>query len=457
MSNPETQALFDSDRTIDLPLEPSIDANVDLSYDRLIFWSAIIGIVGGIVSLICYYSLTASIFFVWHTLPDLLALTLPVRVQIWQYTWIVTTVGGFLVGLSLHFLGIPGEIAMVIRDIHDPGRIDYRNNFSMIVSSFISIVVGGSAGPEAPLVQVSGSFGSWVAAKLNLSPEFVRKLTICGVSAVFGAFFGTPLGGAIFPLELLHRRGLEYYEAIVPAVISAILGFMVFQAGQGVPVGYHFPAAPETSLTVVGEAIILALIGAAIGILFIWSFQAIGKLAKLIKHQTILLATLGGFLIGSIAIFFPQTLFFSQTEIADLLETGTTIGITGLLLIAVAKILAIGFTLHSGFRGGFILPLFFIGAVIGTAISLAIPQVNITVAMLCVMAAINVAVTKTPIGTTIILSVISDTSMLPVILIASFVGFIATSWISLVPTQRSRSLPLAAITGIPQSELSPNP
>ena len=58
--------------------------------------------------------------------------------------------------------------------------------------------------------------------------------------------------------------------------------------------------------------------------------------------------------------------------------------------------------------------------------------------MICMMAAVNVAITKTPISTTVILGVLSDTSMVPVVIIASFVSFLLTTQLSLISTQRSR-------------------
>lgn len=60
--------------------------------------------------------------------------------------------------------------------------------------------------------------------------------------------------------------------------------------------------------------------------------------------------------------------------------------------------------------------------------------------MVCLMAAVNVAITKTPISTTVILSVIADTSMMPVIVIASFTSFLLTTQVSLIKTQRSRTV-----------------
>lgn len=124
---------------------------------------------------------------------------------------------------------------------------------------------------------------------------------------------------------------------------------------------------------------------------------------------------------------YPQTLFFGEKQIDIIIEQGTTFGIATLLMIGLAKILAISCTLHSGFRGGFIFPLFYLGAVVGCAIALGFPQIHPTIGMVCIMAAINVAITKTPISTTVILSVIADTSMVPVIVTASFTSFLLTT------------------------------
>jgi H+/Cl- antiporter ClcA len=83
-----------------------------------------------------------------------------------------------------------------------------------------------------------------------------------------------------------------------------------------------------------------------------------------------------------------------------------------------------------------------LASAIGLAISLGFPQIHPTIAMVCLMAAVNVAITKTPISTTVILSVIADTSMVPVIVLASFTSFLLTTQVSLIGTQRSRSVPV---------------
>ncbi|MEO0824831.1 MAG: chloride channel protein [Cyanobacteria bacterium J06639_16] len=411
-----------------------------LTYPQLVLCSGAIGIVGGLVATLYYFVLETMMHGVWHTLPERIEPYFPSWLPTNNYVWIATTIGGFGVGLVLYFMGLPGEMAQVVDNIHQPGRIDIRKTPAMVIASLVAITSGGSAGPEAPLVQVNGSFGSWLGEILKVDITTVRVLTFCGMSAALGAFFGAPIGAALFALEIPHRRGLEYYEAVAPAVISAILSFAVFRISTGMTIGgfYHFESVPPLTPMNLFEGLVLGGIGAGIAVIFIYIFRAIGRLLAPLEHYRIILATLGGLSIGLIAFFFPQTLFFSEQQIHTVIETGMTLGVTMLLLIAVAKMFAISFTLHSGFLGGFIFPLFFIGANVGLAIALVVPQIHPTVGMVCLMAAINVAVTKTPISTSIILSVLSGTAMLPVIVIASFTSFLLTSQIAMIRTQRSR-------------------
>lgn len=416
----------------------------DLTYAQIIFWAAAIGVIGGLIATAYYYLLENSMHLVWHQLPELLQTRVPGEFLSQNYVWIAATIGGLLVGLSLHFMGLPGEVAFVVDKVHDPGRIEMQQTPAMIVVSLFSIVAGGSAGPEAPLVQVNGSVGGWLGTKMSLSLPTVRILTFCGMSAALGAFFGAPLGGALFALEIPHRRGLEYYEALIPAVVSAIMSFTVFRFSTGLSIGgmYHFESIPPLTLMNLLEGAILGAVGAAIALLFVLVFRVVGYLTEPLHHQTVLLATLGGLSIGLIALVFPQTLFFGEKQIDTIIEHGASYGIALLLMIGLAKMLAISCTLHSGFRGGFIFPLFYIGSAIGLAISLGFPQIHPTIAMVCLMAAVNVAITKTPISTTVILSVIADTSMVPVIVLASFTSLLLTTQVSLIGTQRSRSVPV---------------
>lgn len=413
---------------------------------------------GGLVATAYYFVLENCLEVVWEVGKPYITSFFPAWLPAWNYTWMVATIGGLGVGLCLYFLGQPGEMAIVIDKVHDAGRLEPSQTPGMVATSLVSITAGGSLGPEAPLVQINGSVGSWIAGKLKLRLEETRVLTFCGMGAALAAFFGDPIGGPLFALEIPHRRGLEYYEAIVPAVVAGIFSFGVFRFGTGLEVGgiYRFEtfgAVPELSWLNLIEGSALGFIGALAGILFIGIFRSIRLVIHKIEGRHILLATLGGLGIGWLAVLYPQTLFFSEQQIeTQLIEPAATLSIVMLLGICLAKMIAISFTIHGGFRGGFIFPLFFTGASLGLAIAYSVPAVHPTIAMLCCMAAINVAITKTPVSTSIILSVLSDTSILPIIAIASFTSFLLTSNIGLLKTQRPRHQETISGIGDPDRE-----
>jgi H+/Cl- antiporter ClcA len=417
-------------------------------------WASVVGIVGGLLASAYYFVLEGAIFLVWEVLEEGLYGILSEPMASWTPVWLVTGLGGLLVGITLKKMGVPGEISAVVDNIHlRRGRIDIRQTPSMVVSSLVSISFGGSAGPEAPLVQIIGSLGSWFGDRLRLHGHLIRTLTFCGMAAALGAFFGAPLGGALFALEIPHRRGLEYYEALVPSIVAALLSFLVFRSiiGYEGPL-YHFSALPGASLFTILQGVGLGLLGALVAALFVLIFKGVAALAEPLEKHTILLATLGGVAIGLVAEVLPEdfpvpVLFWGEFQIRDIIASsdemmvayGVPLMIGLLLLLAVLKMLAIGFTLHSGFRGGFIFPLFFIGAAVGLALSVATGGwVTPAVSMLCLMAAVNVAVTKTPISTSVILTTLSGTSMLPVIVASSFTSFLFTTRIALIGTQRAR-------------------
>ena len=283
-----------------------------LTYPQLILCSVAIGLVGGLVATVYYFVLEALMHGLWHTLPEWVNPYFPSWLPTSNYVWIATTVGGFCVGLILYFLGLPGEMAQVVDKIHSPGRIDIRKTPAMVIASLVAITSGGSAGPEAPLVQVNGSFGSWLGDTLKLKTSSVRVLTFCGMSAALGAFFGAPIGAALFALEIPHRRGLEYYEAVAPAVISAIFSFAVFRISTGMTIGgfYHFESVPALTPMNLLEGLVLGMIGAGVAVLFIYVFRFVGYLLEPLEHYRIWLATLGGLSIGNNCLYVsPNPLF----------------------------------------------------------------------------------------------------------------------------------------------------
>lgn len=349
---------------------------------------------------------------------------------------IVMPLAGLVVGLVIHFLGNPGEIAVIVDNIHfRGGRLDAHKNPAMILASLVSISAGGSAGPEAPLVQVTGSFGTWVADRLKLEGEDLRSMSLAAMAAGFTALFGSPLGGAMFALEILHHEHvLEYYEALMPAIVSSCASYLVFAAitHLGIAPTWHFPQYRLENIDDFALAILFGVIGALAGWLFISIFRTCDRLFARIGGPVYLGTTLAGLALGIIAAVLPLSRYFGHEQLDAVLSAS---GAIFLLTLAFAKMTAISITVTGGWRGGFIIPLFFTGACIGKAVAALIPGLNPVLAMICTMAALNAAVTRTPVSTTLLLSKLTNFSPLTPILFASLVGFFLAPKMPLIASQ----------------------
>ena len=349
----------------------------------------------------------------------------------------VMPLAGLVIGLVIHFLGNPGEIAVIVDNIHfRGGRLDTRKNPSMILSSLVSIAAGGSAGPEAPLVQVTGSFGTWVADRFKLEGEDVRTMSLAGMAAGFTALFGAPLGGAMFALEILHHQHvLEYYEALLPAIISSCASYLVFAAitHLGIAPTWHFPHYGLSNIDDFAFAILFGIIGAVAGWVFMAIFRGCDRLFARIPGPIYVRTTLAGLGLGIIAAIFPLTRYFAHEELNEVITN--SFPAIFLLALAGAKMAAISVTVTGGWRGGFIIPIFFTGACIGKAVAILIPGINPALAMICTMAALNAGVTRTPVSTTLLLTKLTNVSPFTPILFASLIGFFLAPKVPLIASQ----------------------
>ncbi|RIV71661.1 chloride channel protein [Flagellimonas aequoris] len=395
-------------------------------FSRIFLLWAFLGLVGGIIAGVYWIVLQfltheLAFFTGWKVVP-------------------IMGISGLLAGLIIHFIGDPGEIHLIVNNIRfNKGKLNPRNNPSMILSSLLCVASGGSLGPEAPLVQVTGSTGTWIGKLFRLKGEELRSLSIAGMASGFTALFGAPLGGSLFALEILHHKyAVEYYKAIIPAFVSSCFSYLVFALIIHLGLGpiWDLSSYEYSGVFDFGQAVLFAMVGAFFGWIFIFVTKFIKAIFEKRPLPIYIKTLIGGLILGMIAYYLPITRYFGHHEISRLLTSDYSISV--LFLVLVFKIIAISVTVTSGWRGGFIIPLFFVGATLGLILHQLFPDIKLTLAIVSCMAAINACVTRTPMSTTILLATLTGFGHFIPILFASLTGYFLAPRIPFIGSQMEK-------------------
>lgn len=390
-------------------------------------WSALVGAGGGLLG----FTYLAALHGLEHVMG-------PGVGGPWRHLVVMVGVGT-LVGLLARFLGSPRDIELLVDNVHvlEDGQAEVRHLRSLLPISLLCIASGGGAGPEAPLVQTTGTAAQWLAERLRVSGIDRRTLTIAGMAAAFTVLFGAPIGAALFALEILHRRGLQYHEALLPAVVASLIGYGVYVAASGLgltPVwdfSLDAEPVPRDLLWALGAGIV----GAGVSIAFTTSVELARRAIRPVPE--LWRPALGGLVLGSLALVSPYALTYGKDQINPLLSTAGAPA-TFFAFAALAKFAGTTATVASGWRGGFIIPLFFVGAALGHAAHALVPSVNEAVMACALMAAINTGVTKTPLGSTLVVSKMVGLALVPSTAVAAVVALLLTHRSGLLSSQRER-------------------
>ena len=310
----------------------------------------------------------------------------------------------------------------------------------MVLSSLLCVGSGGSLGPEAPLVQVTGSTGSWFAKILRLKGEDFRSMTIAGMASGFTALFGAPLGGSLFSLEILHHKhAAEYYQAIIPAFVSSCFSYIIFALIIHLGLGpiWELPTYEMQDKFDFAYAVIFAVAATLCGWIFILCTKNLKVVFQKLAQPIYIKTLIGGLALGLIAYYFPLTRYFGHHQINELLLNDLSLQF--LFAILAFKVLAIAITVTSGWRGGFIIPLFFVGATLGLIIHRIFPFVDPALAIISCMAGINACVTRTPMSTTILLATLTGFAYFIPILFASLTGYFLAPRIPFIGSQMEKA------------------
>lgn len=257
---------------------------------------------------------------------------------------------------------------LVFDTVHNPRQIiPFKMAPMVLLSTVITHLFGGSAGREGAAVQMSAAMADQLHRPFCLSAAERQMLLIASLSSGFASVFGTPLAGAVFGIEVLLISSIPY-RSVVPAFASAFLGAYVTELWGIGHTHYTIGLTPSFSLTGLLAAGLSGVVFAGAGVLFVRLTEFTARCFKRIS-----LAPLRPFTGGSIFVI-----------VVLLLHTDKYLGL-GIPQIHKAfqqpsdpqdfalKIALTAITIGSGFKGGEVTPLFFIGATLGSALSLFLP------------------------------------------------------------------------------------
>lgn len=292
---------------------------------------------------------------------------------------------GIGIGLMYHRFGRSVEAGnnLILEQIHEPGGgIPTRMAPLVLLATIITHLFGGSAGREGTAVQMGGSMASTIGRWFRFTRPDTRTLLMTGVAAGFGAVFGTPLTGAVFAVEVL-AIGLVDFQSMVPCLIASIVGDGTTTAWGIHHTQYHIGAllqsglvhaAPGLSWLLLAKVAVASIAFGLASVLFAELAHGCHHLFQRIVPSPIFRPAVGGLIVIALAILVgpdylgigvaPDPRYPHQVCILSAFGVGGATAWSWWW-----KILFTAVTLSSGFKGGEVTPLFFVGATLGNTMA----------------------------------------------------------------------------------------
>lgn len=287
--------------------------------------------------------------------------------------WIIffLPLGGILITAMYQLFKNKGKMDTnrVIDSIRENEKIPLVMIPLIFISTVITHMLGGSAGREGAALQIGGGIGYNFGKALRLKENDMHIIVMAGMSAVFAALFGTPLTAAIFSLEVT-TVGILNYAALLPCVISSITACSIAGAFGLSPVYFGSVLFETISAEIAIKVIFLGLIFSLISIIFCMSISRCEHYMNKFIKNCYLRAFTGGAII--VALTFAIGTFDYNGAGMDVINRAISGNAKPEAFIL--KILFTAITISAGFRGGEIVPSFFIGSTLGCIMA---PVVNL--------------------------------------------------------------------------------
>ncbi len=359
-------------------------------YRRLLGVAVVLGVTGGVSSL-AYLGLTGAVIDVFF---DRGGSTL------WsgEWWWIPLVAFGGLVVAGLRKAWdvpekTPGGIELI-----EAGAVDHKTVPKWVAISAVSAVVGASLGPSFALVLMGGGLGSWIASRRWGGGSADQDYTLTGIAGGLGAAFTSPVLGAFMVSELGPTPKKRYVASIIPQLIAAVIGFVIFYVAFGRTfLGIYELPPYEFKAWDMAVAVALGALAAIVMLVFVAIILVVRRVTQLVTNRYVL-GAVGGGAVGGLAFALPLTLGAGQSQLGTVVEDASALGIGLLLAVLVAKMVAMALSLAVGFMGGNVFPLIFIGGTAGAITHLVFPSIPYALAVSCMLAAVPGSYLRAPIS-----------------------------------------------------------
>lgn len=313
---------------------------------KWLFFAVVVGLVGG------------AIGSVFHIAIDM------VTEYRTENTWVIflLPIGGLFLAFLYKLCKRFGRLDTngVLEAVKTESKVPFIMAPLIFVSTVVTHFLGGSAGREGAALQLGGSIGYNIGKIFRLSKKDLHIVVMTGMSAVFAALFGTPLTAAVFALEVVSV-GIKYYAGLMPCVLAAIVGSRMALLFGLHPVHFDFVKAAEMSPETLIKAVILAILCALVSILFCVAIKKCEHYMDKLIPNSYLRGVVGG------AIIIVLSLLTGGYDYNGAGMNIITEAISGVARpeAFLLKIIFTAITISAGFKGGEIVPAFFIGSTFG--------------------------------------------------------------------------------------------
>lgn len=250
----------------------------------------------------------------------------------------------------------------IMEAVKDGNQVTWLFIPLIFVSTALTHLFGGSAGREGAALQIGGSLGSCIGKAAKLKNEHMRLAILCGMSSTFTALFGTPIAATVFTIEFISV-GIIHYSALFPCLIGSLTAMGVASLFGIEPTSFTLTAIPELNFKNIILCIVLSIFCALVSIIFCHVMHETSRLAKKIKSPILRAFTGGIFIIILTYAVGNYNYNGAGMEVIERAIAGQAVPWAFIL-----KIIFTAITIGFGFKGGEIVPSFFIGATFGCVV-----------------------------------------------------------------------------------------